>query len=663
MADVTATVRTILTVVDQATGPLRAIQSQFQKFTAPVQGIAGKLKGLGDTTGLSNLGSAFKNAAGYVGGFASSLLKVAAPLAGITGAAGIGGLVAGLHSFIEEGDRLDDTSHKVGVTVEALQALELWGAKSDVAASAMATAMGRLTKKVGEAAGGSEKAGKFFADLGVEITGADGKTRDIMAILPDLSRAFQEMDDPAKRAAAASQIFGKAWQSILPLLMQGPEGLAQAVAEIEKTGKITSEQAANAGKLADAQLLLQKSIHGVANAISAALVPVLLPLVEGLTNWITANRELVATTITGWLANVGAALKGVDWAAWGDRLKTVLGALQKFVELIGGVDKAAMLLAGVKFAGPLATMASTLLGLVGTVAKLAWSFGLFTPVGAVLAAVAAAAYLIYTNWDLIAPVVEKTWAAITEGVATAIDAVKGFAKGVGEWLGGALDAVSAWGKRLADAFAAVWGDVKHGMASALGTIGDVLGPVLEPLKEGAARAWDGVKAAFEAGWHGVEGVIELLKAALGSIAGLLDRVADVAHTVAGFFGTIVEGIQTKLPAAVDTAAAEADAAGKRAEDSTARAERAAARASEAAGAAPPPGIAKPAPEPRGPGPWLPEVVAPPGGTPASGQVDVVITAPNQPPGTRVAATSTGAGVRTRTDVGYSMPQLQPAGGA
>jgi hypothetical protein len=142
--------------------------------------------------------------------------------------------------------------------------------------------------------------------------------------------------------------------------------------------------------------------------------------------------------------------------------------------------------------------------------------------------------------------------------------------------------------------------------------------------------------------------------------------------VAGFFGTIVEGIQTKLPAAVDTASAEADAAIKRAEESTARAERAAARAAEAAGMAPPPGVAAPAPAPppgiakpeaRGPGPWLPEVAPPAGGAPASGQVEVVITAPNQPPGTRVAATSTGTGLRTRTDVGYSMPQLQPAGGA
>jgi phage-related protein len=703
MADVTATVRTVIAVVDQATGPLRAIQGQFQKFTAPLQGMVAKVKGLGDTTGLSKLGGAFKSAAGMAGGFASSLLSVAAPLAGITGAAGLGGLVAGLHSFVEEGDRLDDTAHKVGVTVEALQALELWGAKSDVAADQMASSIGKLTKKVGEAASGNKKSAELFADLGIAISDANGKTRDIMQILPDLSRAMQKIDDPAKRAALASQVFGKAWQGMLPLLMQGPEGLAQAVAEMEKVGIITGKQAEQAGKLADAQLLLQKSIGGVRNAISATLVPVILPLVEGLTTWIQTNRELVATTITEWLAKVGTALRGVDWAAWAERGKLVLGFLAKFIELVGGVDKAAMVLAGIKFAAPLATMASTLVGLIGTVGKLAAAFGLFTPVGAVLAGLAVAAYLIYQNWDKIGPVVTATWEAITTGVGAAIDAVKGFASGVTDWLAGALDAVAGWGTRLGAAFSAVWAEVaglfadvgrvlvgklgdflepvlapvvewgkrlvavfaeiwtevKGAIGGALGGIGDALGPALAPLQASAERAWSGIKAVFQAGWEGVRAVIDLLAGALGNLVGLFDRVVGLAERGLRGITAVIHGVRETIPESTAAAEAAAAAAAQREEE---KAALKAQRTTERAAAGLPGGIAAPGPAARGPGPWLPEVAPPPGGAPgASGQVDVVIKADNQPPGTRVAAKATGAGVRTRTDVGYSMPQLQPGG--
>jgi hypothetical protein len=52
--------------------------------------------------------------------------------------------------------------------------------------------------------------------------------------------------------------------------------------------------------------------------------------------------------------------------------------------------------------------------------------------------------------------------------------------------------------------------------------------------------------------------------------------------------------------------------------------------------------------------------APAAGAAPNGRVDVNVTLANAPPGTRATTQTTGTGVRTQADVGYSMPWTQPA---
>jgi hypothetical protein len=54
------------------------------------------------------------------------------------------------------------------------------------------------------------------------------------------------------------------------------------------------------------------------------------------------------------------------------------------------------------------------------------------------------------------------------------------------------------------------------------------------------------------------------------------------------------------------------------------------------------------------------LIGPAAGAAPNGQVDVNVTLANAPPGTRATTQTTGTGVRTQADVGYSMPWTQPA---
>jgi methyl-accepting chemotaxis protein len=79
----------------------------------------------------------------------------------------------------------------------------------------------------------------------------------------------------------------------------------------------------------------------------------------------------------------------------------------------------------------------------------------------------------------------------------------------------------------------------------------------------------------------------------------------------------------------------------------------------------PAGVSAPSPG-GGPIPWEQLGGPQPGGLlgaagqPANGRVDVNVTLANAPPGTRATTQTTGTGVRTQADVGYSMPWTQPA---
>jgi phage-related protein len=726
MADTTATVRTVIAVVDQATAPLRGIQAQFKGFGAGLQGAAAKFKSIGDTTGLSKLGSSLGGIAQKAGGVAKSIAGIGLSLVGIGGLAGGLGLrsvVGWMNDMVAAGGALHDTAPKIGVTVEQLQELRHWASMGGVEAGTMEGAIKKLNKNLGDMATGKGKgAAAILESFGVKA--GDPRLKSAALLMPAIADGLQKIKDPALQAQAAVALFGRSGVEMLPALLEGSKAIRSAAEEARKLGIISTEDAARADEFGEAQEKLGKTIRGVQYAIGAKLLPVLLPVIDAMKEWVAVNREWLAGKVEKAIWAVVGALQTIDWAAWGARLQSVMGLLAGFIDLLGGVDKAVMLLAAIKFSGTFVTFGKVLLALmpiltmVGT-ALAGFAATLGAPLLIALAALAAAAYLIYQNWDKIAPVVTRAWDAITGGVATAWTTIQDFAGKVGTTiaagfatvgdtlasigtsiagvLGPVLTQVVDWGKRLWSAFSAVFTEVA-GLLSAVGQrlgqeLADALGPVIErvltwgkdllgaftdvwtwvkgsvtgafdaiapaltaaldPIRATAERAWNGIRDVFKTGTEAVEAWLGPLAAALSGIMGTLERaVGFVERGLRGIAG-LVAGARESMEDAV-AAETEADAvAGRVADKAELKRQRTAERATETA--APP--ITAPA---RGPGPWLPELATAPGSA-ANGTVNVVIENKNAPPGTRVTSKTSGTGIKTQTGVGYSMPQLQPAG--
>src|SRR5207247_2365101 len=85
---------------------------------------------------------------------------------------------------------------------------------------------------------------------------------------------ISKIENPAERATAAMQIFGKSGQQLLPLMMSGAEGLAAAQKEAEKLGLTYNRvDAAKVEAANDSMTRMKAVVTGVGNQLAIQLAP------------------------------------------------------------------------------------------------------------------------------------------------------------------------------------------------------------------------------------------------------------------------------------------------------------------------------------------------------------------------------------------------------
>ncbi|CAB4134968.1 COG5281 Phage-related minor tail protein [uncultured Caudovirales phage] len=158
----------------------------------------------GLTADLQNLSSVGGPLSNTIGGIVSKL----GPLAlGATAAAGAF-TVLGLRA-LALADELSDVSDATGITAGALNnfknsLVDAGGKTEDFSTLAL-----KLNQNLGDAAVGNETAQKAFQKLGVYVRDAGGNIRNTGDVLRDAIGKLAGIEDPAKRAALAVDIFGK----------------------------------------------------------------------------------------------------------------------------------------------------------------------------------------------------------------------------------------------------------------------------------------------------------------------------------------------------------------------------------------------------------------------------------------------------------------------
>jgi hypothetical protein len=221
----------------------------------------------------------------------------------------LGPMAASVQVFSSSGDELSKLSDRTGVSVEALSELRHAAGQSDVAVSDLQNGLNKMNKTLGEAATGSSSAIEALAALGLRV-------EDLQSLSPDmqfeaLAEAIGGIADPALRTKAVMDIFGKSGANLLPLMTQGAAGVKALRQEARDLGlQVSGADAAAATLYGDTLANLWSVVKDVAFEIGAALAPALTaliqtvtPIVVGVAEWISQNRELVV-----WIAGVAAAV-------------------------------------------------------------------------------------------------------------------------------------------------------------------------------------------------------------------------------------------------------------------------------------------------------------------------------------------------------------------
>lgn len=378
---------------------IKAIIAAVDKITGPIRKISASIR--------THLGGSFKSLAKGVGAAAGKIREwtgVALKAAAVGAAALVGAAVAATNAYLEQAGALADLSGQLGVSVEFLQELRYAAGLAGVGAEELDGGMQALAKSVGQAKAGTGKLAGYLKRTSPELLRQVKGAKSVEQAFDLMAGAIARTKDPTKRAALATAAFGGQGPKIARMLGEGTEGLERLRAEFRKTGAgLSTADVEAADELGDSLDTLKLSIMGVGVKVLSDLLPALRPVVKELTAWIQANRGMLASKLEKFLADVGEAVRRIDWQKLiADALELAKVAAGLFDKL-GGLKTIAALVAGsfaVKLGGGIWTAIGAFKAVaVGIAAVAGVTVGTVALIAGAIALLIGAVALVIANWE------------------------------------------------------------------------------------------------------------------------------------------------------------------------------------------------------------------------------------------------------------------------
>ena len=223
-----------------------------------------------------------------------------------------------------------------GVPTEMLQAWDYAAPLIDTDAETIKGAMTKITKAMGDAAGGSDEAQAKFAALGVSITESDGSLRSAEEVFYDVVDALGQMGTGAERDSIAMDLMGKSAQELNPLFNAGSEALRKYGAEAEAAGYILDEyQIQKLGAVDDAYQKLQLTIEANRKQLAADFAPAAQSAMELFSDVVKKAGEMLKQS--GIIENLASIISSlVDMIGTIGELVAASPSIQAAIKAIDG---------------------------------------------------------------------------------------------------------------------------------------------------------------------------------------------------------------------------------------------------------------------------------------------------------------------------------------
>lgn len=256
---------------------------------------------------------------------------VTAALGTLGGVLSAGMLAGWVKQAVDFADALDQLSERTGVSVESLNGLSYAVQLSGGDMEALEKGLQSLNKKLSEFSAGDKSTVELFNALGISATDAEGALLQLADVFPQLEKTDQ--------VRAGTELLGKAYASLVPLLAQGRAGLQGLIEEGQKLNPITAENAKQAAAFNDNLDRLRLVSTSLAQQIGNVVIPALNQLAE----------EFLRTQKAGlsfWQALKGTIFEGLD-----DPTVTAGGKIKKFAAELADVEKQLASRTGASFGG------------------------------------------------------------------------------------------------------------------------------------------------------------------------------------------------------------------------------------------------------------------------------------------------------------------------
>lgn len=238
---------------------------------AALEGLKAQTEAI--TSGIE--GDFSKASAGIV-----SKLTVMLPTFGLVAGAvaAVGGAIYEMANKASEmGAKLYDASQATGVSVEMLQGLQLAGKQVGVSMEMIERAAAHLTLQISNLSTSGSQAGKALHEIGLSATYANGKSKSLSDLLPEIADRFEHMKNGADKLAIASALFGaRVGMKMIPVLNEGGKALQELTRRAVEYSGVNQDVADRDKKFQDSLIILKSEFAGLAGRVGQVLIPTLL---------------------------------------------------------------------------------------------------------------------------------------------------------------------------------------------------------------------------------------------------------------------------------------------------------------------------------------------------------------------------------------------------
>lgn len=211
---------------------------------------------------------------------------------------------------IDAADGLNKLSQKTGIAVETLSGYQHAAKLADVSNEELNIGLKKLSLNIAAAARGEEDQAAAFRAIGISQKFLRDNVNNTDKVFEEVAARFEGYNDGANKNAIANALFGKSFESLIPLLNGGRKGLAEARNELERYGGvITADLAAKSEQFNDNLTRLATASGALKVEIASGLIDALVRLSERMVEASKSGGILKAALLE--LANVPTTVVGL----------------------------------------------------------------------------------------------------------------------------------------------------------------------------------------------------------------------------------------------------------------------------------------------------------------------------------------------------------------